>query len=398
MVNPPLLLLAILVVLAHCAFAADLDYYRVLGVSKGASEREIKSAYRKQSKRWHPDKHDQKQEAEAKFVEVSEGAFHQIMSLCSLMALVNVDPAYEVLSDKEKRGIYDKYGHDGLRQQAQQGQGGGFHNPFDMFSSFFGGHSQGQQVRRGPNMVMDMEVDLQDIYTGKTYEIFVARKQICDSCSGSGARSSSDIHDCDACGGRGVRIVKHMLAPGMYQQVQMQCDRCGGRGKTIKHLCATCNGARIVQAQNEVSVDIDRGLHEGAELIFEGESDESPDWVPGDLVVRVRSKSQKGGFMRRGANLYWKETISIAEALLGFTRTIPSLDGHSIKLSSPASGTTQPGHVHVLHGEGLPRYHSSDFGNLFVEYNVVLPDKIDKGTRKKLQDALRYDEQSHKEL
>ena len=159
MVNPPLLLLAILVVLAHCAFAADLDYYRVLGVSKGASEREIKSAYRKQSKRWHPDKHDQKQEAEAKFVEVSEGAFHQIMSLCSLMALVNVDPAYEVLSDKEKRGIYDKYGHvslhmrglsmnladllvsntqDGLRQQAQQGQGGGFHNPFDMFSSFFG--------------------------------------------------------------------------------------------------------------------------------------------------------------------------------------------------------------------------------------------------------------------
>ena len=162
-------------------------------------------------------------------------------------------------------------------------------------------------------MVMDMEVELQDMYTGKTYDISVTRKQICDSCSGSGARSSSDIHDCETCGGRGVRIVKHMLAPGMYQQVQMQCDRCGGRGRAIKHLCGTCNGARIVEAQTEISVDIDRGLHEGAELVFEGEADENPDWVAGDLVVRVRSRKQKGSFVRRGANLYWKETLSIAE-------------------------------------------------------------------------------------
>lgn len=162
-------------------------------------------------------------------------------------------------------------------------------------------------------MVMDMEIELEDIYTGKQYDISITRKQICDACEGSGARSPSDVHECDACNGRGVRIVKHMLAPGMYQQMQMQCDRCGGRGKNIKHLCSTCHGARIVQVTSEIGVDIDRGLHEQAELVFEGEADESPDWVAGDLVVRVRTRPQQGGFMRRGANLYWRETISVSE-------------------------------------------------------------------------------------
>jgi DnaJ-related protein SCJ1 len=179
--------------------------------------------------------------------------------------------------------------------------------------SLAGGHSQQQQVRRGPNMIMELQVELEDIYSGRTYDVSVTRKTICESCDGSGARSAKDIHDCDACQGRGVRIVKHMLAPGMYQQVQMQCDRCGGRGKTIKHLCNTCHGARIVEATSDIQVDIDRGLREGEELVFEGEADENPDWVAGDLVVRIRSRPKQGGFARRGANLYWKESISVAE-------------------------------------------------------------------------------------
>lgn len=211
-------------------------------------------------------------------------------------------------------------------------------------------------------MVMDMEVDLSDMYTGKTYEIQVERKTICEACSGSGARSEGDIQQCDTCGGHGVRIVKHMLAPGMFQQVQMQCDRCGGRGRTIKHLCTQCHGHRIVAMKSDISVDIDRGLAEGTELVFEGEADENPDWVAGDLIVRVRSRQPKAGFTRRNENLYWKEPISVAEALLGFQHTIHHFDGHTVKLSSTKGSTTQPGHVQILPGEGLPRLHSSDCG------------------------------------
>jgi len=358
----PLLLLLLAALLAN---AASAEYYKVLGVSKSASDRDIKTAYRRQSKKWHPDKHSGDKEAERRFVELSE--------------------AYEVLSDKEKRGIYDKYGHDGLKQHAQGGQAGGFHDPFDVFAQFFGGHHQQQQQRRGPNMVMDMEVELQDIYTGKSYEIQIQRKQICDHCEGSGARSASDIHDCEVCGGRGVRIVKHMLAPGMYQQVQMQCDRCGGRGRTIRHQCPHCHGQKVIEVESDITVDIDRGLPEGAELSYESEADESPDWVAGDLIFRVRTKKEQGGFSRRRENLYWKETISVADALLGFERKIDHLDGHPIKLVSPAGSTIQPGQVQVIHGEGLPRYHSSEFGDLFVEYNVMMPTSVSK----KAQEALR---------
>lgn len=252
-------------------------------------------------------------------------------------------------------------------------------------------------------MVMDMEVELSDIYTGTTYSIQVTRKQICEHCEGSGARSASDIHECDACSGRGVRIVKHMLAPGMYQQVQMHCDKCGGRGKTIKHTCPHCSGARIVSVTSDIGVDIDRGLSEGQELVFEGEADESPDYVAGDLVVRVRSKKQQGGFVRRGENLYWKQSIGVHEALLGFERSIEHLDGHVIKLVNPEGRTVQPGYVQVLHGEGLPKYHSSECkslshlthsrdeaytfsttdGDLFIEYQVVLPESISSSTEKR---------------
>ena len=267
-------------------------------------------------------------------------------------------------------------------------------------------------------MLMEMEVDLKDVYTGTTYQIDVERNQICTKCDGSGARSKNDIVDCQVCGGRGIRIVKHMLAPGMYQQMQMQCDHCGGNGRTIKHTCPTCHGARTVKATSTISVDIDRGLHEGAELIYEGEADESPDWETGDLVVRVRTRKDPAGFTRRKEHLYWKQSISVTEvgaytsvkvcsektklrlcnkALLGFETTIPSLDGHPIKLSSSSGSTIQPGQVQVLHGEGLPRYHSSDFGELFIEYNVVLPSSLNKSTRQKLAEAFGV-QVKHEEL
>lgn len=131
--------------------------------------------------------------------------------------------------------------------------------------------------------------------------------------AGSGARSDKDIVECPVCEGRGIRLVRHQLAPGIFQQVQMHCDRCQGRGRTIKHLCSTCRGHRIVDTQSDLVLHVDRGLPEGSEIVFEGEADEAPDVVPGDVVVRVRSKRELGGFMRKESNLYWKEVISVKE-------------------------------------------------------------------------------------
>ena len=169
----------------------------------------------------------------------------------------------------------------------------------------------------------------------------IPRKQICDECDGSGARSPADIHKCPSCEGRGVRLVRHQLGPGMFQQVQMQCNDCSGRGQRIKHVCPACHGHRIVDGVAELTLPIDRGMPEGAEVLFPGEADESPDFAAGDVVVRVRSKKVVGGLVRKEANLYWRETLSVAEALLGFRKTVIGLDGHEIELKR--EGVTQPG-------------------------------------------------------
>lgn len=242
---------------------------------------------------------------------------------------------------QEKRKIYDRFGEEGLKQQQQNGAaGGGFNDPFEMFRNAFGGGGAAQRgERRGQNMLAEMEVSLEDIYKGGSLTVSsrspgpcsfffgiklmklvpphcqfsISRKAICDTCDGSGARSDKDIVDCPTCDGRGVRLIRHQLGPGIFQQVQMHCDVCGGRGKKSKHVCSTCHGRRIVDATSELLLHIDRGMPEGAEVTFEGEADESPDLPAGDVIVRVRSRREQGGFIRKESNLYWKETISVAE-------------------------------------------------------------------------------------
>ncbi|GAA5901279.1 hypothetical protein JCM5296_005312 [Sporobolomyces johnsonii] len=363
---PGALLARLIVLLALCAAVlAATDYYKVLGVSKDVSEKELKKAYRKLSKQYHPDKNPD-EEAKVKFLEVSR--------------------SFEVLSDPEKRKTYDRYGEEGLKQREN---GGGSGDPFDVFRRAFGFGGGGQQgQRRGQNMLAEIEVDLKAMYEGDSMKFSVARKAICEQCDGTGARSDKDIVECPTCEGRGIRLVRHQLGPGIFQQVQMHCDRCGGRGKAIKHLCPVCKGHRIVDAQSDLILHIDRGMPEGAEVVFEGEADESPDWVAGDVVVKVRSKREKGGFIRKESNLYWKEPISAAEALLGFKHTVKGLDGHDIVLSR--TGVTQPGFVDVIQGEGMPIYHLSGHGDLFVEYQVVLPPTLSPKLKAELEKAFDW--------
>jgi DnaJ-related protein SCJ1 len=289
----------------------------------------------------------------------------------------------------------------------QQQQGGGrqqHHDPFDLFSRFFGGGGGGGGQRRGPNMEVTMPLPLRDFYIGASKTFQVEKQQICDHCEGSG---SEDGHTetCDKCRGRGMQIMKHMLAPGIFQQVQSVCDKCRGKGQIISHPCKVCKGAKVVKGEVTFTLDVEKGLPNRAQVTFENEADENPDWVAGDLVVNVvelpptgkvdldSDEEVKHGptdgmwFRRKGPDLYWKEVLSLREALLGgWTRSLTHLDGHLVKLGKKKGEVIQPNFIERIKGEGMPIYKHDDdgYGDLVVEYQVILPDLMESGMRKEL--------------
>jgi len=355
-------------------FVAAADLYKVLDIHKSASEKDIRAAYKRLSKKFHPDK-NKEPNAEEKFVDIAR--------------------AYEVLSDPTKRSVYDRHGEEGLK--AHEG-GHNTGNPFDLFQSFFGGHSQGQQVRRGPSSLTDIEVSLADMYKGSSIDFIINKRILCDHCRGSGAASDSDIHTCTSCNGAGVKIVKQQIFPGMFAQSQVTCNECGGRGTVIKKACPHCQGNKVVDYTAHFTLEITPGMPEGHEVVFEGEADESPDWEAGDIVLRVMSKKDVGGWRRKESNLYWRETIGVDQALLGFEKNITLLDGRNLLLSRKEA-VTQPGFVQVVKGEGMPHFGSkSTKGDLFVEYNVILPLEVSSETRLKLREAFHSPSSTHDEL
>ncbi|KAL6707804.1 DnaJ-related protein scj1 [Coniothyrium glycines] len=375
-------LLLIVACLALLVLGAE-DYYKLLGLKKDASERDIKKAYRQLSKKFHPDKNPGDESASKKFTDVAE--------------------AYEALSDKETRKIYDQYGHEGV-QQHKQGGGPRQHNdPFDLFSRFFGGsghfgHHGGE--RRGPNMEVRVAIPLRDFYNARKTEFTIEKQAICSACEGSGSEDGH-VETCDTCGGRGVRIVRQQLAPGLFQQVQTHCDKCAGKGKTIKNPCPVCSGSRVVRESETHTLEIEKGMPNGVRITYENEGDESPDWVAGDLIVHLVETEPALGqqdhertdgtfFRRRGKHLFWREVLSLREAWMGdWTRNLTHLDGHIVQLSRPRGAVVQPGTVQVLKDEGMPVWHQHlenneglQFGDLHVEYVVVLPDQMDKPMEK----------------
>lgn len=311
--------------------------------------------------------------------------------------------AYEALSDAESRKIYDQYGHEGLKQR-QQGGGGGHHDPFDLFSRFFGGgghfgHQPGQ--RRGPDMEVRVGVPLRDFYNGHSTEFQLEKQQICEECEGSGS-ADGEVDTCKQCGGHGIQVKKHMLAPGIFQQVQVQCESCGGQGKIIKHKCPVCSGSKVVRKVSTYQLVIEKGAPKGQRIKYENDADESPDWVAGDLHVTLVEKDPSleednegkvdGSFFRRkGDDLYWTEVLSLREAWMGgWTRNLTHLDGHVVHLSKKRGQTIQPNQVERISGQGMPKwhedgdsvYHQTQFGDLLIEYIVVLPDQMEKGMEK----------------
>ncbi|CAG8433922.1 12138_t:CDS:2 [Ambispora gerdemannii] len=336
-----------------CISSASTDYYSILGVSRSATTKEIKKRYKVLAKKYHPDKNPDDKEVEEKFVKISH--------------------AYEVLVDDEKRDIYDRYGEEGLKGENQP-----FHNPFDIFAQFFGGsgHFGHQKTeRRGPNMAVDLEVDLKELYLGTKFDVDVSKQVICEHCGGSGAKNPDDVVKCSACDGRGAKYVKQVMGSNIFQ-IQTTCDVCGGKGKIVKTKCPHCQGKKVRRGSEQLTVNIEKGMAEGEQIIFEKEGDESPDIIPGNIVLTLKTIPHPA-FTRKGDNLYTKETVTLLEALTGFEINITHLDDRTVTIRRDK--VTSPGFVEVITGEGMPRHKSKNqYGNLYVEFTVSFPTFLDE--------------------
>eukprot|EP00762_Andalucia_godoyi_P005536 ANDGO_00543.mRNA.1 DnaJ protein homolog len=336
----------------------DTRLYDILGVSKDASDGEIKKAYRKLAMQFHPDKNP---EAGDKFKEISM--------------------AYEVLQDAEKRRLYDQYGEEALKGGGPGA--GGFSGADDLFSSLFGGGMfGGGRGRRGPaksdDITFALKVTLEELYNGATRKLAITRSRICQTCSGIGASKADAVKTCAGCNGQGFKVFVQRIGPGIAQQVQAACQECKGQGKSIdsKFRCTECKGDKVVQEKKILEVNVDKGMSNGQKLKFSGEADQTPDLQPGDVVLVIEQQEHKL-FKRQGNDLVIEKSISLADALTGAEFLVTHLDGRKLVCRSPKGNVIQPSEIRTIHGEGMPR-HGSPFerGNLFVRFTIDFPKSI----------------------
>lgn len=247
-------------------------------------------------------------------------------------------------------------------------------------------------------MEVRIAIPLRDFYKGGETEFTLEKQMICETCSGSGSHDGKR-ETCGQCGGRGMVIQKHNLAPGIFQQIQTQCGVCGGAGTVVKTPCKTCGGHRVVNQAETHKLDIERGMPRGQRVVYENEANESPDYVAGDLHVSIMEQEptivmEEGAredgtfFRRRDQNLFYREVLSLREAWMGeWTRNITHLDGHVVQVGRKRGQVVQPNAAEVVAGEGMPLWHPEEnmhdqFGDLHIEYVVVLPDEMESGMEK----------------
>lgn len=341
------LLLLVLATLAAAPVDAERDFYKILGVSNDASGVQIKKAFRKLSLKYHPDKNKGDEEAARKFHDVND--------------------ANEVLSDPDRRAIYDLHGEEGLKKDKEAAARGGGGGLFDMFG--MGGMGGGR--RKGPDYRIDFAVSLEDLYNGSARTLKVSRRVLCKSCKGSGAKGGQ-TSTCPHCGGRGQVMSIQSLGPGFNVQMQTPCEKCQGKGKIAKHVCPVCSGSRLQMEEKALELVVERGMRDGQEVVFERASEQQPDVVPGDVIVTLRTQSH-ARFRRDGNNLHMTQTISLREALLGHSSSFAHMDGHRVSISTQGE-VTPPEHVKVLKGEGMPLHEAaSEKGDLYVKFKVQFP-------------------------
>lgn len=355
--------------------ATKRDFYEVLGLSKNASKDEIKAAYRKLAKQYHPDV-NKEPGAEAKFKEVSE--------------------AYEVLYDDQKRATYDQFGMAAF----EQGAGGQAQNPFqgfggqssfqdvdlgDLFGSFFGGGTRRSRTptgpQRGPDSFMRVKISFMDSIMGKKVKIPVTYDEPCQHCGGTGARSSSDIETCPTCHGSGRVRTRQQTILGTYESESV-CPRCHGSGKVINHECDSCGGAGYTRVKASIEVSIPAGINEGQQIRVSGKGERGANGGPnGDLFLEMAIDKHQY-FTRDGNDIHIEIPISIIDAALGTTIDVPTVYG-DVTVRIPAG--TQPGQILKIRGKGVHDLRGNDSGDQFVHLNVQVPTKLSKDQRDLLE-------------
>ena len=347
------------------------DYYETLGISKGASDDEIKRAYRQMAKKYHPDMNPDNKEAEQKFKEVNE--------------------AYEVLSDADKKAKYDQYGHAAFEQGGGFGGGGFGGFDFDMgdiFSSFFGGfggggrsQSRANSPQAGDDIGVRVVLSFEEAAFGCKKEVSYARVQKCADCSGTGAKKGTSPEKCTKCGGRGTVTVQQRTAFGVMQSTKA-CPDCGGTGKIIKTPCENCRGKGYVKITKKLEVTIPAGIDDGQRIALRGQGNEGRNGGPaGDLIIQV-SVRPHAIFERDGNDIYCEVPISFAEAALGATIKIPTLEG---QMDYDIPEGTQTGAVFTIKQKGINAVNSRSKGNLYVKVIVETPRSLNSEQKKLLR-------------
>lgn len=335
--------------------SAELDLYKIIGVEKNASDAEIKKNYRKLAKEFHPDKNP---DAGDKFKEISF--------------------AYEVLSDKEKRSLYDRHGIKGLQE------GGGFDD--DMFGSLFGrffpgfGGFGGPGRSRGPpkceSTVLPVKVTLEDLYNGgKTVPVTYNRINICDKCEGKGGKAGAAVR-CRTCAGTGVKVTLQQIGPNIARQMQSRCPDCQGNGESFadKDRCAPCTGSKTIETEKTVNVEIDKGMKHGQRILMHGEGSQLPDTEKGDLVIVVQ-QIPHGKFTRQNDDLYINAKITLTEALCGLKLVVQHLDGRDLVITHPVGQVFKTGDIKCVKNEGMPQHKNPfEHGNLYIKFEVTFPE------------------------
>lgn len=341
-----LLLIFCILSYTFCAIAAK-SYYDILQVPKGASEDQIKRAYRKLALKYHPDKNQGNEEANKKFAEINN--------------------AYEVLSDSEKRNIYDQYGEEGLKQFSAGGGrggggGGGGMNFQDIFSTFFGGgpmEEEEEKVVKGDDVIVDLEASLEDLYMGGTMKVWREKNVIKPA---PGKRNCNCRNE----------VYHRQIGPGMYQQITEQvCDKCAN--------------VKFEREGYSLTVDIEKGMKDGEEINFYEDGEPKIDGEPGDLKFRIRT-APHDVFKRDGNDLRTTVNITLVEALVGFEKNIKHLDEHLVAIGS--KGITKPKEVRKFKGEGMPLHLSNKKGDLYITFEVLFPSSLTEEQKKKIKEIL----------
>ncbi|MBR9862445.1 MAG: molecular chaperone DnaJ [Rhodobacteraceae bacterium] len=343
---------------------AKRDYYDLLGVSKGASEQELKKAYRKKAMELHPDRNKDNPDAEAQFKEVNE--------------------AYDVLKDGDKKAAYDRYGHAAFEggMGGGGGRGGGFHpgggadfgSAFsdvfdDLFGDFMGGGGRrggGQRATRGSDLRYNLTISLEEAFTGKQQNISVTTSVTCDTCDGSGAEGGAEPATCPTCSGMG----KVRAQQGFFT-VERSCPTCGGRGQIITNPCSACSGSGLQQRERSLGVNIPAGVETGTRIRLAGEGEAGMRGGPtGDLYIFIEVEDHPI-FEREGSNLFCRVPVSMTTAALGGEIEVPTIDGGKSRVKVPAG--SQSGKQMRLRGKGMPALRSNQSGDLFLELAVETP-------------------------